>query len=138
FACRGVLVCSRHPRSNPMAKITELKMQQGWLPQLEPDFLPATVRVRWSADAMLVEAELSDVDMFNPAKNFNDVAYNLGDVFEMFVRPEWQSAYYEVHVTPSNQVLQLRLADANEVKKTRTGNTIDEKLADLKVWEPRI
>ena len=87
---------------------------------------------------MLVEAELTDYDMFNPAKNFNDVAYHIGDVFEIFVRPEGQDAYYEIHVTPDNQVLQLRLADATEVKKPKPGDTQDEKLAPYKVWDPRI
>jgi hypothetical protein len=122
-----------------MAKYTtELHMQQGWRRTIQKGFLPAVVRVGWSRSAMLIEAELGDCDMFNPAKNFNDVAFELGDVFEIFVRPETQDAYYEFHVTPTNQLLQLRIPREGDIHKPKFGKTMDQKLAPYKVWNPKI
>ena len=113
-------------------------MQQAWLAQPEADWQPATVRVGWSADAMLVEAELTDCDIFNPVTEFNHVAFDKGDAFEIFVRPESQSAYYEIHITPNNQVLQLRFADDRQVRQLPHGKTLDERLGANKLWQPRI
>lgn len=112
-------------------------MVQGWLPAPEPDLLPAVVRVHWTSTAMQVEAELHDNDMFNPAQNFNDVAYTLGDVFEIFLRPENQDAYYEIHITPTNQVLQLRFPNAQTIRQLRAEPGKDV-IGEFKVWQPRI
>src|SRR4051812_42355417 len=117
---------------------TELKMQQGWRSKLQKGFLPATVRVGWTKTAMIIEAELGDCDMFNPATKFNDVAFPLGDVFEIFVRPEEQEAYYEFHVSPTNQILQLRIPSQADQKLPKPGRTWDEKIGHYKVWNPRI
>ena len=79
----------------------------------------------WQPDAMLVLAELHDDDIFNPIEKFNDPAYQHGDVFEMFLRPENQDVYYEFHVSPGNQHFQLRIPSAaafHGLSRSRAGS----------------
>ena len=118
--------------------VVEWTMRQGWLPSPEPGLERAVVRAGWAADALVVEAEMGDADAFNPAKAFNEVAYVKGDVFELFLRPEMQDAYFEIHVTPENQLLQLRFPDAGALGKIRQAGTPEETLAPYMVWEPRV
>ena len=113
-------------------------MRQAWRSEPEVDFLPARVCVGWSQDAMLVEAELPDHDIFNPITEFNQAAFNAGDVFEIFLRPEAQEPYFEFHITPSNQLLQLRFANAQQIKQLPATGTLDERLAANKIWKSRI
>ena len=120
------------------SNIVEWPLHQHWLATPETDLQPGTVRLYWSQSALLVEAELTDRDIFNPITEFNQVAYADGDVFEIFIRPESQSAYYEIHITPNNQVLQLRWADANAVRGPKPKGNRDEMLAPFKVASPRI
>jgi hypothetical protein len=49
------------------------------------------------------------VDIFNSASAMNERTWMTGDVFEIFLKPPGQEAYYEFHVTPGNQILQLRV-----------------------------
>ncbi len=88
------------------------EMQQAWLPAPQAEFRPAGVRIGHDADALWVYAHLRDDDPFNPENVFNAPAYTRGDVFEMFLRPVAQSAYFELHVTPENNVFQLRIPSA--------------------------
>ena len=118
--------------------VADWTLQQAWLPQPEPDLLPARVRAGWSRDALLVEAELGDRDIFNPITEFNQTAFNSGDVFEIFLRPENQQPYFEFHITPSNQLLQLRFADAQQIRQLPSAGTLDERLAAHKIWKSRI
>ena len=117
--------------------VADWTMQQAWLAQPEPDLLPARVRLGWSQTALVVDAELSDRDIFNPVKEFNQIAYTEGDVFEIFLRPEGQEPYYEFHITPDNQLLQLRFPNALAVRQPLVGATMDAKLAAFKVWHAR-
>ena len=118
--------------------VTEWNMQQAWRTAPEPDLLPARVRVGWSRDALVVEAELPDRDIFNPVTEFNQAAFNAGDVFEIFLRPEAQEPYFEFHITPGNQLLQLRFASAQHSRQVPATGTLDERLAAYKIWQARI
>ena len=118
--------------------VADWMMCQAWRQEPEADLLPARVRVGWSRDAMVVEAELSDRDIFNPVTEFNQAAFNNGDVFEIFLRPEAQEPYFEFHITPSNQLFQLRFADAQKIRQLPPTGTLDERLAALKIWKTRI
>lgn len=113
-------------------------MRQAWLPSPEAGLERAVVRAGWSADALVVEAELGDVDAFNPAKAFNEIAYGKGDVFEIFVRPEAQDAYFEFHVTPENQLLQLRWPDAGTITRLPKEHSEEKLLGPYMVGAPRI
>ena len=89
-----------------------VESQQAWRSDLEPGFHPMWVRTGWTRDALYVLAEIEDADIFNPEKQFNALSFMKGDVFEMFLRPCDQDAYFEFHVTPENQKLQLRFPSA--------------------------
>jgi len=117
---------------------TEWDMKQAWRIQPDPDFEPAHVRIGWNQEAMVIEAELTDHDIFNPVTGFNKVAFDKGDVFEIFLRPEWQKSYFDFHVTPDNQVLQLRFANDQQAGQLSAGKTLDERLANRKISQPRI
>jgi hypothetical protein len=88
------------------------KLQQAWLAAPKRDHLVGTFKAGSWSDALLVYAELHDIDIFNPVTKFNEVAFTEGDAFEMFLRPEGQATYFEFHVTPHNQKLQLRIPSA--------------------------
>src|SRR5204863_1077141 len=93
--------------------VTPCLFQQAWLEAEETGFLPATVRVGWRENSLLVFAELTDADVFNGATKLNERTWELGDVFEMFLRSSNGQSYVEFHVTPNNQRLQLRYPDCH-------------------------
>ena len=94
-------------------------LQQAWLPTPEAAFRPCRVRTGCSNAALFVYAELEDEDIYNPITEFNAPSYCFGDVFEIFLRPAGQSAYYELHVTPQNQKFQLRIPSAEAFQRIR-------------------
>ncbi len=93
--------------------------QQAWLPRRDRRLRPTLVRVGWDGKSLLVLADLADDDPFNPVKAYNEFSYEHGDVFEVFLRPETQDAYFEFHITPANQNLQLRFPCAGALKEVR-------------------
>ncbi len=94
-------------------------LRQAWRSAPEPGFRPGSVRMGWSETALLVYAELEDEDIFNPLTELNALSFKQGDVFEIFLRPVDQPAYFEFHVTPQNQKLQLRFPTAEAVAELR-------------------
>ena len=100
---------------NAFATADSCEFQQAWRESPEPGFQPARVRVGHRDNALWVYAELSDLDIFNAAAHLNDATYAKGDIFEIFVRPLEQEDYFEFHVTPENQNLQLHWPDDQAV-----------------------
>jgi hypothetical protein len=96
-----------------------LVMRQAWLPVPEEVFLPARVWTGQREGALWIKAELEDRDIFNPETVFNAPSFRTGDVLEIFLRPEGQSAYYEYHVTPLNQNFQLRIPSSEAFSANR-------------------
>ncbi len=82
---------------------------QGWRDAPEAEFRPASVRVGWTAEALWFLSHLEDDDIHNAATRPNERTWELGDVFEIFVRRMDAPRYFEAHVTPENQTLQLEL-----------------------------
>jgi len=82
-------------------------MQQGWLDAPQANFLAAEIRVGWTPSRLVVLAEIPDRDIFTEATGPNQRTWELGDVFEIFLKPEDRSDYVELHVTPPNFRLQL-------------------------------
>ena len=111
------------------------KLQQGWLSKPTPSYLAGTFKAGSWSDALVVYAELHDRDIFNPVTKFNEVAFTEGDAFEMFLRPEGQAAYFEFHVTPRNQKLQLRIPSAEWFSSPRK-KTHDEFFNASRVARP--
>lgn len=95
-----------------LARAQAVPLRQAWRDTPQPEFRPAFVRTARTEAELLVYAVLEDEDIFNPETRFNELSFKCGDVFEMFFRPGNQEAYYEFHVSPVNQHLQLRIPSA--------------------------
>jgi hypothetical protein len=103
------------------------ELSQYWLGQPHPQLQPATVRTGWIGQDLWVYAELTDLDIYNEATRLNEMTYEMGDVFELFLRPLPQEHYFEFHVTPENQKLQLHLPGAGAIEAIRDGqHTLQE------------
>ncbi len=89
------------------SRVTPLPLQQCWLPTPEPAFLPAQVWLAATRDSFAILAELQDHDIETTAQNHNDPLWDLGDVFEIFVRHAARPEYFEFHVAPNNVTLDL-------------------------------
>lgn len=110
---RAPLICPRLVVSDlagwmarPSGAEPVLTLRQAWNPA--SSLLGGTVRFAWNGASLLLHATLPDRDIFNPVTRFNEPAYLAGDVFEIFLRPLNQTAYYELHISPTNQRYQAR------------------------------
>ena len=119
------------------ASATPCAMGQEWRVELEHDFAPGQVRVGWRLDELLVFAELTDRDIFSHATGDNQRMWELGDTFEMFLRPSSQTEYCELHVTPNNHRLQLCFPDATALERLRASGRIDEFVLPSGVFHSR-
>ena len=115
------MLCRNQPKFDPsdwssvaaaFAAADACAMQQAWLAEPLAGFRPASVRVGHDDVALWIFANLRDDDPFNPETRFNAPAFTRGDAFEIFLRPQDQEAYCEFHVTPENQIFQLRIPSA--------------------------
>jgi hypothetical protein len=100
---------------------------QPWLPQTEPAFAPGRVTIGRENDDLLIHADLHDTHVMTEVFPFNFPAFMHCDAFEIFVGPAGKKAYYELHVTPSNSVLQL-FFDGTEEKKTLEERMVSDPL----------
>jgi hypothetical protein len=141
-----VIECPRLPAFAPadldavrsaFSGVVPCSLRQAWLPALEADFAPAEVRVGWRGNYLLVFAQITDVDILTGVTGLNQRAWELGDTFEMFLRPEDKAAYVEFHVTPNNQRLQLRFADASVLEQVRRTGSINPTLLAGEVFQSR-
>lgn len=107
-------------------------MGQAWRAQLEKNFRGAEVRVGWKEGAVLVFARLTDDCRFTGATDDNQRLWELGDVFEMFLKDAEKEEYFEFHVTPRGHRLQLRFPNRLALIKLRAR---EAKLADFVVEE---
>jgi hypothetical protein len=117
------------------ASAPSLSMGQAWLPEIEPDFAPASVRVGWSGDSLYLLAELTDADISTRTTRDNERLWELGDVFETFLRPDGQDAYTELHVAPNNCHLQLRFPNAGSLESVRATGSVSQFLVHNKIFD---
>lgn len=102
------------------------ELGQAWQMESSPRFAPAVVRVGWRGNAFLVYADLTDTDIFTRVTGLNQRLWELGDSFEMFLKPEEQEAYIELQVSPNNQLLQLRYANTAMLDRARKTGCLAE------------
>jgi hypothetical protein len=88
-----------------------------WLPQTDPAFAPGQVTLGLSENELVIRAELTDAHPMQDVFPLNFPAFMQCDAFEIFLGPADEKAYYELHVTPSNSVLQLYF-DGTDTKKS--------------------
>ena len=111
YLCRKLPENARHEGTSLRRILSSRKainFKQSWLVTPERLFAPASAAAAWDGNDLYVYATLQDHDIFNPSMGLNQPAYQRGDIFEIMVRPRNGEAYFEFHITPSNQVLQLR------------------------------
>ena len=113
---------------------TPCLLGQAWLGEDQAGFSPASVRIGWRGNLLLVFAELADQDIFSRATELNQRTWELGDVFEIFLGPAEGGSYIEFHVTPGNQKLQLRYADSQAVGRARKTGDWRELLIPVEVF----
>lgn len=99
--------------------VKPIPMRQTWRAKAEKAFSPGFIRIGWHEDALLVFAELADVDFLTRAKKLNERLWELGDSFEIFLQPVGQSSYVELQVAPNNCQLQLRYPNPVAVEEAR-------------------
>lgn len=87
-------------------------LAQSWRPHTEPLFRPGLVRLAWQPAFLLVVADLVDEEVLTGATADNQRMWELGDVFEMFVKAEGRDDYVELHATPNGRRLHLRFPGA--------------------------
>lgn len=116
---------------------TKIPLGQHWLEKEEAAFAPAEVFFGWRGESLLVFAELTDADIFTRAKKPNERMWELGDVFEIFLLPAGQAAYFEFHVAPNSQWLQLRYPNSATIRRSRKTNDFSAYLLPDKVFHSK-
>lgn len=84
-----------------------LTFKQAWLEQTSDSFRPAIAELYPNKSGLKVIFTLEDDEIFSEATGFNQETWKLGDVVEIFLGIPGESDYWELHVTPNNQRLQL-------------------------------
>ncbi len=74
----------------------------------EPAFKVSTAWLAAGPACFLVLAELPDTYIATKAVRDWDPLWDLGDVFEVFMKPSWGHAYFETQFAPNGCLLHLR------------------------------
>ncbi|WP_309714398.1 hypothetical protein [Armatimonas sp.] len=96
-----------------------LPLIQGWQSGLTG--LPATAQLGWHNGCIWSLGTLTDADVFNDATADNQNTWEMGDVFEVFVRRFDSDAYTEAHVTPNGIRLHLKFPNRATIALARSG-----------------
>lgn len=96
-----------------------ISLGQAWRESPQAALRPTVVRLARGAGELLILAELEDEEILNPLCGLNEPAYTQGDVFEIFLQPEGQQAYYEFHIGPVGQLFQLRIPSGSDFEHRR-------------------
>ena len=81
----------------------------------------ALAQLGWRDGRVWVLGTLTDADVFNEATADNQNTWEMGDVFEVFVRRSDSDAYTEAHVTPNGIRLHLKFPDRTTIALARSG-----------------
>jgi hypothetical protein len=81
---------------------------QHWRPAPEPGLNPGWARIRWDFTGLFYEALFLQCRPANRARRLNERTWELGDIAEFFLQLPGGFGYWEFHVTPENQRLQLQ------------------------------
>lgn len=103
-----------------MQEGVRLEFGQPWFAQLEPGFQPGKVWLGIQGDTLVVYAVLQDEAPANRALSWSEPTWLMGDVLELFFQAEGRPGYYEFHVTPENQRLQLFFPSTEAFHEKRT------------------
>jgi hypothetical protein len=98
-----------------------LVFRQAWLPAAQEKLRPGVVRLGWQKATIVVMARLVDEVIFTRATEDHQRFWQLGDVFEIFLKGADLEEYLELHVAPSGRRSQFRFASRRVVEELRKG-----------------
>lgn len=84
------------------------QLGQHWRPAPAPGLNPGWARIRWNCTGLFYEVLFLQRRPANRARRLNERTWELGDIAEFFLQLPGGDGYWEFHVTPENQRLQLR------------------------------
>lgn len=90
-----------------MKKGLRVPLRQPWLGAPQKEFSPGFARLGMDGKILLAHFMLKDDQPRNRAIRRNEKTWASGDVVEVFLQQEGGGDYYEFHLTPENQRLQL-------------------------------
>ncbi len=100
---------SQMPVPIPQDGTVPFDLAQPWNSSLDAGFEPGTVHLAWTPTALVITADLTDVDVSTKATADNQAMWELGDAFEMFIQVEGRTDYVELHIVPTNHKLHLEM-----------------------------
>jgi hypothetical protein len=98
-----------------------LLLGQAWLLSAQATFRQGIVRLGWQGTKIIVAANLEDESVFTEATADGQRLWELGDVFEIFLRDAESEDYLELHVAPDDKRLQLHFPSRQAVFALRSG-----------------
>jgi hypothetical protein len=104
-----------------LAGAPALVLGQAWLPSPQETFRQGIVRLGWQETRIIVAASLDDDSIFSQATADNQRLWELGDVFEIFLRDAEREDYLELHLASGDQRLQLHFPSRQTVANLRSG-----------------
>lgn len=113
----------------------EFIFAQAWRETIEPDLAPARVRIMADETDLWMWADLTDDLPFNAATAPNQKTWELGDCLEIFLASSMDGPYYEMHVTPENQTLQLQADSRFETRPIKNGPLRSATWLHSKGWQ---
>ena len=123
------------------AKAKFVPFQQGWCDTPSSAFEPARAAALYNQTHLFVYGEMDDGDIYNsiPEDELNRLSIQFGDVFEIFLQPAGQDAYFELHINPNNQKFQLRIPFPYAFQKlSQNGKNSGELIEEFKCFSPVI
>ncbi len=113
-----------HEARKAVRGLPALRLRQSWRKEDAADFREGRVHFGWHEGSLVGLVELNDGSIGNRASGFNQRTWELGDAFEIFIRVADETPYYEFHVTPENQRLQMRWPAPGTLQREAEAGTL--------------
>lgn len=120
--CPKISLSSAGPSWDSLSDFdSALEMPLHYLRGPQDQFKPASVRLGWNNGHLLVLATMQDIDVYTRVTADNQDLWDLGDVFEIFMRDSATEEYFELHTSPTGHRLQLKFQSAQNILDLRDG-----------------
>ncbi len=121
----------------PTGPGARFRLSQSWTKE-QAGFQPTVVDVSWNEQELTIRASLEDETVTSSSTRDNQKMWELGDVFEMFLQLEGRRGYIELHVTPNNHRLHLKLPGPSGLDATGRTRAFHEMLVEPVGFESRV
>lgn len=82
----------------------------------EPAVESGVAVLKCEENRLVVTAVMTDSDIFNTAQKKNERTWTTGDALEFFFQPAGRKDYFELHVTPNQQTLELHIPSVEQLR----------------------